>query len=166
MAIRLNDAEISRLLAERKPLPLDYRERIQTKPKRGHKERELDVKGADGSEFRLILRQSEFNLLDFSLFLLIGCPSQTCFSACAGIMARVTNIRTLLRVKLFTISIYTWQPSDIRTSLVCGKTAMRSLLNVLLVIMAQFAACWETAGLTYLSTRKELSSRRIFSHGY
>ncbi|WHZ28147.1 MAG: hypothetical protein OJF51_002945 [Nitrospira sp.] len=57
MAIRLNDAEISRLLAERKPLPPDYRERIQTKPKRGHKERELDVKGADGSEFRLILRQ-------------------------------------------------------------------------------------------------------------
>lgn len=69
MAIRLNDTEISHLLAERKPLPPDYRERIQTKPKRGHKERELDVKGADGSEFRLILRQSEFNPLDFSVIL-------------------------------------------------------------------------------------------------
>jgi hypothetical protein len=54
MAIRLSDAEISRLLAERKPLPPDYRERILTKHKRGHKERELDVIGTDGSEFRLI----------------------------------------------------------------------------------------------------------------
>ncbi len=69
MAIRLSDAEISRLLAERKSLPPDYRERIQTKPKHGHKERELDVKGAGGSEFRLIFRQSEFNPLDFSVIL-------------------------------------------------------------------------------------------------
>ncbi len=69
MAIRLSDGDISRLLAERKPLPADYRERIQTKPKRGHKERELDVTGADGSQFRLILRQSEFNPLDFSVIL-------------------------------------------------------------------------------------------------
>jgi len=67
MAIRLSEAEISRLLAERKPLLHDYRERIQTKPKHGHKERELDVKGTDGSEFRLIFRQSEFNPLDFSI---------------------------------------------------------------------------------------------------
>jgi hypothetical protein len=79
MAIRLNDAEISRLLAERKPLPLDYRERIQTKPKRGHKERELDVKGTDGSEFRLILRQSEFNLLDFSVILAYRLPKSNQF---------------------------------------------------------------------------------------
>lgn len=69
MAIRLSEAEISRLLAERKPLPPDYRERIQTKPKHGHKERELDVIGTDGSEFRLIFRQSEFNPLDFSVIL-------------------------------------------------------------------------------------------------
>jgi hypothetical protein len=69
MAIRLSEAEISRLLAERKPLPPDYRERIQTKPKHGHKERELDVIGTNGSEFRLIFRQSEFNPLDFSVIL-------------------------------------------------------------------------------------------------
>lgn len=69
MVIRLSEAEIARLLAERKSLPLDYRERIQTKPKHGHKERELDLKGADGSEFRLIFRQSEFNPLDFSVIL-------------------------------------------------------------------------------------------------
>lgn len=69
MAIRLSETEISHLLAERKSLPPDYRERIQTKPKHGHKERDLDVKGADGSEFRLIFRQSEFNPLDFSVIL-------------------------------------------------------------------------------------------------
>jgi hypothetical protein len=69
MAIRLSEAEISRLLAERKSLPHDYRDRIQTKPKHGHKEREFDMKGAAGSEFRLIFRQSEFNPLDFSVIL-------------------------------------------------------------------------------------------------
>ncbi|MER3422247.1 MAG: hypothetical protein C4293_02465 [Nitrospiraceae bacterium] len=69
MVIRLSETEIARLIAEKKPLPLDYRERIQTRPKRGHKERELDVIGADGSEFRLIFRQSEFNPFDFSVIL-------------------------------------------------------------------------------------------------
>jgi len=37
--------------------------------KQGHKERELDITGATGSEFRLILRQSLFNILDFSAIL-------------------------------------------------------------------------------------------------
>lgn len=69
MAIRLSDAEIARLLAERKSLPADYRDLMQIKPKRGHKERELDVNGVEKSEFRLILRQSEFNSLDFSVIL-------------------------------------------------------------------------------------------------
>lgn len=69
MAIRLSDAEIARLLAERKPMPADYRDLMQIKPKRGHKERELDVNGVEKSEFRLILRQSEFNSLDFSVIL-------------------------------------------------------------------------------------------------
>lgn len=76
MATRLSEAEISRLLAERKSLPPDYRERIQTKPKHGHKERELDVTGADGSEFRLIFRQSEFNPLDFSVILAYRPPKK------------------------------------------------------------------------------------------
>jgi hypothetical protein len=35
----------------------------------GHKERELDIKGADGEDYRLILRQSIFNPLDFSIIL-------------------------------------------------------------------------------------------------
>lgn len=69
MAIQLSDDDIARLLAERKQLPSDYRGLIQIRPKRGHKERELDVVGKDKSEFRLVLRQSEFNPLDFSVIL-------------------------------------------------------------------------------------------------
>ena len=67
--VLLTDANIHELLAECKPLPPDYREKLQVKPKRGHKERELDIIGVNESEFRLILRQSEFNALDFSVIL-------------------------------------------------------------------------------------------------
>jgi hypothetical protein len=69
MEIRLTDAEIARLIGEPKILPRDYHQQIQIKPKHGHKERELDIKGDAGSEFRLILRQSEINPLDFSIIL-------------------------------------------------------------------------------------------------
>lgn len=69
MAIQLSDNDVERLIIERKPLPDDYRERIQTRPKRGHKERELDVTGDEKSEFRIIFRQSDINPLDFSVIL-------------------------------------------------------------------------------------------------
>ena len=74
MAIRLSEVDIQRLMIERKPLPPDFRDRIQVKPKRGHKERELDITGADGSDFRLILRQSTLNPLDFSVILAYRMP--------------------------------------------------------------------------------------------
>ena len=76
MAILLTDTNIQELLAERKPLPLNYREKFVVKPKRGHKERELDVVGVTGSEFRLILRLGDFNALDFSV-ILAYCVPQT-----------------------------------------------------------------------------------------
>jgi hypothetical protein len=83
LAIRLSENDIVRLLAERKPLHRDYRDRIQTRPKRGHKERELDVTGEASSEFRLILRQSEFNPLDFSIILAYRLPkSNQIFRLC------------------------------------------------------------------------------------
>lgn len=69
MAIVLTDGEIYALVQEPKPLPNDYREKLHLKAKRGHKERELDVTGTSRSEFRLILRQSLFNALDFSVIL-------------------------------------------------------------------------------------------------
>ncbi len=69
MAVQLEEEVILALLAEPKPLPTDYRERMQIRLKRGHKERELDITGTQGSKFRLILRQSLFNALDFSVIL-------------------------------------------------------------------------------------------------
>lgn len=74
MAVRLTDAEIAELLAEAKPLPADYRRLLETRTKRGHKERELSVQGENGHVFRLILRQSEVNPLDFSAILAYQVP--------------------------------------------------------------------------------------------
>jgi hypothetical protein len=74
MPIFLTDAEIAVLIAERKPLPSDYQAQMRLKPKRGHKERELDLKGGTGNEFRLVLRQSLFNPLDFSVILVFRPP--------------------------------------------------------------------------------------------
>ncbi len=76
MAVNLTDTEIAAFIAEAKPLPGDYQQKVQTRQKRGHRERELDVVGANGSEFRLILRQSSFNPLDFSV-ILAWLPPQT-----------------------------------------------------------------------------------------
>jgi len=69
MAAIFSDQDISRLIQERKTLPDDYRTKIQTRPKLGHKERELDIKGADGGDYGLVLRQSILNPLDFSIIL-------------------------------------------------------------------------------------------------
>jgi hypothetical protein len=74
MSSFLSDEDIARLLKEKKALPEDYRARIQIRPKRGHKERELDVKGAEGSDFRVIFRQNLINPLDFSVILVYRPP--------------------------------------------------------------------------------------------
>jgi hypothetical protein len=73
MAAKYSDEEIARMIAERKPLPEDYRSRVQLRDKRGHKERELDLVGESNTRYRLVLRQSEFNKLDFSIILAV-CP--------------------------------------------------------------------------------------------
>ncbi|MBW1672844.1 MAG: hypothetical protein JRJ45_04215 [Deltaproteobacteria bacterium] len=70
----LSDHDIERLVKEKKLLPSDYQAKIQVRPKRGHKERELDIRGEDGNDFRLILRQSLFNPLDFSVILVYRPP--------------------------------------------------------------------------------------------
>ena len=69
MPVRLTDDEVARLIAERKPLPADYQAKMQVRPKRGHKERELGAVGTNGGEFRVILRQSSHNPFDFSAIL-------------------------------------------------------------------------------------------------
>ena len=77
MAVSLTDTEIAAFIAEAKLLPDDYQQRVQTRQKRGHRERELAIAGANGSEFRLILRQSSFNPLDFSVILAWLPPQST-----------------------------------------------------------------------------------------
>lgn len=69
MADILSDVEIDTLINEKKPLPTDYRTKIQVRPKRGHKEQEFDIKGKNGNEFRVIFRQSILNPFDFSIIL-------------------------------------------------------------------------------------------------
>ena len=69
MAAELTDNEIMGLIQEEKPLPDNYQSRVQTRPKRGHRERELEFDSANNHTFRLILRQSSINILDFSVIL-------------------------------------------------------------------------------------------------
>jgi hypothetical protein len=69
LSILLTDADISALISEPKQLEPGYLSKLQLKAKQGHRERELDITGANGSEFRLILRQSLLNVLDFSAIL-------------------------------------------------------------------------------------------------
>jgi len=69
MAINLTEADIKNFLKEPKQLDQEFRQKIRLRDKKGHKEQELDVTGANGNEFRLILRQSNYNPLDFSIIL-------------------------------------------------------------------------------------------------
>lgn len=76
MSVRFTDAEIEALIAERKSLPADFRTRLAMRPKRGHDEAEIAVVGAEGNEFRIVVRQGRFNPLDFSV-ILSHCPPHT-----------------------------------------------------------------------------------------
>jgi hypothetical protein len=80
VAAKYSDADIARLLIERKQLSQDFRTQTRLREKKGHKEQELDIRGVDGNHFRLILRQSNHNVLDFSI-ILAYCPAETtqCF---------------------------------------------------------------------------------------
>jgi hypothetical protein len=75
MAGTYSDQEIVMLVQEQKPLPADWRGRMRLRPKRGHDERDLELTGNAGSEFRLILRQNKVNPLDFSIILAVRVPS-------------------------------------------------------------------------------------------
>ena len=71
----LTDAEIDALLAEPKRLPEGFRDRLAVRQKRGHQEAELEVQGDEGSEFRVIVRRSSLNPLDFSVILAYVVPN-------------------------------------------------------------------------------------------
>lgn len=74
MAAQYSDADIKALIEEKKTLPGDFRSKIRLRGKRGHKEQELDIQGATEHQFKLVLRQSNYNALDFSIILMF-CPT-------------------------------------------------------------------------------------------
>lgn len=76
MAAKYSDAEITALIQEKKPLPSDFRSKVRLREKRGHKEQELDISGDNGNQFRLFFRQSDHNVLDFSI-ILAHCPAES-----------------------------------------------------------------------------------------
>ena len=77
MAVFYSDIEIAALMLERKPLAQNWRQLTRLRPKQGHDERDLDLPGSDGSEFRLILRRNQVNPLDFSVILAVRVPQST-----------------------------------------------------------------------------------------
>ena len=77
MPLILTDVQINALIVEVKPLPDDYPQSLQTRQKRGHRERDIAVDGADGNKFRMILRQAALNPLDFSVILAWMPPQST-----------------------------------------------------------------------------------------
>ena len=68
----LLDTEIDGLLAERKPLPANWRVRLAVREKSGqmHRQRELELQGDGGRQFQVVLRQNILNQLDFSIILI------------------------------------------------------------------------------------------------
>jgi hypothetical protein len=73
MPVRFTDEEIAALIAERKPLPADRRSRMRLSEKRGNREWQVDLTGAEGDAFRIILRQNTNDRLNFSA-ILAHCP--------------------------------------------------------------------------------------------
>ena len=75
MSVRFTDNEIEEFVSEEKVLPDNYRDLLQLRPKRGHTERDFRIIGARGNDFRIILRQSMHNALDFSVILGLQIPN-------------------------------------------------------------------------------------------
>jgi hypothetical protein len=74
MAVIIPDVRIKSLLEEPKPLPSNYQARLALRQKRGHKERDLAVEGQNGNNFRILMRQSDADRLDFSVVLVWDPP--------------------------------------------------------------------------------------------
>ena len=65
------------MVAERKPVPQDWRKCVRLRAKRGHDEGHLDCTGELGNVFRIILRQNNVNSLDFSAILAVHIPKSS-----------------------------------------------------------------------------------------
>lgn len=80
----LTDEEIDRLLMESKPLPHNWKLRLQQRPKSDSQftQRDCSVNGIDGHKFKIILRQNKINPLDFSIILMFEDKDGTEFHLC------------------------------------------------------------------------------------
>lgn len=74
MSTIVDEATIQARLTETKPV-VDPADLTPRKPKRGHLEAQKQVEGANGSKFRLILRQNRLDVQDFSVILGWEMPS-------------------------------------------------------------------------------------------
>ena len=71
---KYSDLEINNLIAESKPLPLDWRSQIRMREARVSKTGAFDIEGVNNNKFCLILRQSRLNSLDFSIIIAVYPP--------------------------------------------------------------------------------------------
>ena len=74
MTIQLPDAEIEALIAEVKHLPVKIDELARLQTRGMHRRRDVEVQGVDGHLFRIMVRQSVLNPMNFSV-VLAYCPS-------------------------------------------------------------------------------------------
>lgn len=71
MPVVYTDDEIQALVAERKSVVGDWNRRVVLRQKRGHREGLIDLVGEKNNEFRILLRRSKFNVLDFSAIIMV-----------------------------------------------------------------------------------------------
>jgi len=65
------------IIREKKLLPEDYKTKLyKFRVKRGHRESDIEVEGANGNSFRLITRQNNSNPHDFSIILAYPLPDK------------------------------------------------------------------------------------------
>ena len=71
MTVIHTDEKINALIKERKPLPANWQHKTLPRPKTGQNEKHLNLHGADGNQFRLILKESRFDKNNFSVILAV-----------------------------------------------------------------------------------------------
>lgn len=127
--------------------------------KGGHKERELDIKGADGGDYRVILRQSISNSLDFSIILAYRPPKSNQLFRLQRYNGKATNILTLLRVKHFMISIFIRLQNGIKR-LEPVKILMPNQRIALLIFSRPLHVCSRIVALRFLLMLRAAFLRR------
>ena len=74
MGIIFTDQEITALIKERKVLPNNWRNKLKETKNRGSNEYHLNITGEEGNKFRVIVRMSVSDPLNFSIVLGVKVP--------------------------------------------------------------------------------------------